>query len=503
MPFCSNCGQKLENNAKFCSSCGNPYSSVSAENQGHRKTVFDGKIHKCPQCGEVLSSFVTICPSCGYELRGASATSAVKEFASKLDNVTTEYQKANIIRSFPIPNTKEDIFEFMILASSNIDEHPNKQVFDAWIAKFEQCYAKAKLSFKQDSDFVKIQSIYDRTIKEIRRIKRKGPLKKFLVIAIPIVVFIVANIAFWSWVATPDPKAEAEEIARLEAIVVEVENALKNEEYDLAMMHAKSIDYSAYKSNDELERQWDIKRDYLIKKVIVAAAEDGIVMEYPTDTADEKDRQSGNNGNTSQDYQQNIDDFNEQMEDVKEQWDNIGNDNSTESGNINALSSGFEEGTYEFKNVKDFTFVIPNYWEEEGSKNEYLQHYAEKGEKVVMLSIAYPEESDDNYDVSFDGLYTDNDNMIEAVNAMFTDGDVINHEIFESDYGIKGILYRFTYKQKVDLLTKVDGSGYCFCFPSENDRRWFYVALLHTNNVASNDYKDDYMTLLSSIKKKS
>ena len=49
--------------------------------------------------------------------------------------------------------------------------------------------------------------------KEIRRIKRKGPLKKFLTIAIPIVVFIVANIVFWSWIASSYPN-EQEEVAR-------------------------------------------------------------------------------------------------------------------------------------------------------------------------------------------------------------------------------------------------------------------------------------------------
>lgn len=162
----------------------------------------------------------------------------------------------------------------------------------------------------------------------------------------------------------------------------------------------------------------------------------------------------------------------------------------------------FADGAAETLNVKNFSLEVPIYYEEEGSKNEYLQYYAEKGDKVVMLSIAYPEESDDNYDVSFKGLEADNDNMVKAVAGMFTDGDVINHEVFESDYGVKGILYRFTYKQKIDWNTKVDGSGYCFCFPSESDRRWFYVVLLHTNNVSSNDYKDDYMSMLAGIKEK-
>lgn len=144
---------------------------------------------------------------------------------------------------------------------------------------------------------------------------------------------------------------------------------------------------------------------------------------------------------------------------------------------------------------------MPNYWEEGGSKNEYLQYCAEKGEQVVMLSVAYLEESDDEYDVSFEGLYADNDNMIETVGAMFPDGNVFNYEMFESDYGLKGVLYHFTYSQNMGWFENVDGQGYLFCFPSDIDRRWFYITLLYTNNVAtSSDYVDDYMTLLSTVK---
>ena len=163
---------------------------------------------------------------------------------------------------------------------------------------------------------------------------------------------------------------------------------------------------------------------------------------------------------------------------------------------------GFAEGTYESLKVKNFVFDIPDYWEEEGSKNEYLQYYAEKGEKLVMLSIAYPVETDDDYDVSFDGLYQDNENMIDMIASMFTDGDVIDNEVFESSYGVKGILYRFSCNQKINWLTSVDANGYCFCFPSEKDRRWFYVYYVQTNKVSDNDYKDDYMKLISSIREK-
>lgn len=291
MPFCIYCGHQLADDAKFCSECGTSTNIYNTK----RKSVYDGEIHKCPNCGETLQSFLAFCPSCGYELRGSSTTNAIKEFTAKLNNTTTEYQKANIIRNFPIPNTKEDIFEFMILASSNIDERPNKEVFDAWIAKFEQCYQKAKLSFKQESDFVKIQAIYEKTRKIIKKLRRKGPIRKLLTVVLPIVVLSVLCIislkACGNWLANPEPYGTDEEVARLEAIVSEVERALENKEYDLAMMQAKSIDFFPnHEAISDHERQWDIKRDYLIKKVIAAAAEDGIIMEYPTDTADEKDQ---------------------------------------------------------------------------------------------------------------------------------------------------------------------------------------------------------------------
>ena len=42
-----------------------------------------------------------------------------------------------MIRNFPIPNAKEDIIEFMILASSNILGEDERDIYVAWIVKFE------------------------------------------------------------------------------------------------------------------------------------------------------------------------------------------------------------------------------------------------------------------------------------------------------------------------------------------------------------------------------
>lgn len=164
MAFCTNCGQQVADGAKFCANCGTPTMQNNANTE--RKTVFDGEIHKCPHCGEVLKAFETICPTCKFEIRGAKGSNAVKDLAEKLENASSEKQRIIIIKNFPIPNTKEDIFEFMLLASSNFDAsyyatHLHEEdISDAWLTKIEQCYQKAKLAFGSHSDFERIESVY-------------------------------------------------------------------------------------------------------------------------------------------------------------------------------------------------------------------------------------------------------------------------------------------------------------------------------------------------------
>ena len=167
MTFCINCGQELVEGAKFCANCGK---EVNGENpMPQRKTVYEGQIHKCPNCGEILGAFVSTCPSCGYELRGTQSANMLKDFSMRIQQASSDEQRVTLIRNFPIANTKEDIFEFMILASGNLTGEFNELVFNAWLAKFEQCYQKAKLAFGGDTDFAKIQNLYDKTSRQVSK----------------------------------------------------------------------------------------------------------------------------------------------------------------------------------------------------------------------------------------------------------------------------------------------------------------------------------------------
>lgn len=207
MAFCINCGQELAEGAKFCAGCGK---AVEDNNSSvERKAVYDGVIHKCPNCGGVLSTFDIICSSCGHELRYSENQVAVKELAERLIHATSEEQRIIIIKNFPIPNTKEDIFEFMLLASSNFDTSyysthlQEEDISDAWLTKIEQCYSKAKLSFGTLSDFEKIEKIYfkikaecEEKIKRIEREQERAEKKKTFKkskLRITIIIFAIVS----------------------------------------------------------------------------------------------------------------------------------------------------------------------------------------------------------------------------------------------------------------------------------------------------------------------
>lgn len=166
MGFCINCGHALAKGARFCSSCGVAIEEPHTESE-QRKSVYDGELHKCPNCAEMLNSFMSSCPSCGYELRGSMSKSRVDELANKLELAENAEQKISIIRNFYIPNTKEDIYEFVILATSNMNSYNYDYV--AWDTKLEQAYQKATLSFGNTQEFQYIHQLYSKAQKHKRQ----------------------------------------------------------------------------------------------------------------------------------------------------------------------------------------------------------------------------------------------------------------------------------------------------------------------------------------------
>lgn len=157
----SNNGGFAEETDAFYSSCGGPFANGCGKTNQSEK--YDGVVHKCPSCGQTVDAFEAQCPSCGFEFRGVEPSSRVNDLAMKLEKVSDIERRNELIRNFYIPNTKEDIFEFFILATSNIEA--GGESTDAWYAKLGQAYKKAFLVFGEGPELERLKVLYSKSDK--------------------------------------------------------------------------------------------------------------------------------------------------------------------------------------------------------------------------------------------------------------------------------------------------------------------------------------------------
>jgi len=135
-----------------------------------------GNIIKCPQCKADIPSFSSKCEFCGHEFRNLTVSNSVKQFFDKLEaiennstsgNVLESFmnrlgdnkhkRKIELILSFPVPNSKEDILEFLALSvprakplSAWTSNTLDRELTKAFAQKCEQIIMKAGFSFKND-----------------------------------------------------------------------------------------------------------------------------------------------------------------------------------------------------------------------------------------------------------------------------------------------------------------------------------------------------------------
>lgn len=118
---------------------------VTSKAQKYEKDKKEAIGNICPKCGKQIPPMSLKCPYCGCEIVSKDANSSVKDLLSKIDRINKEWfdvtrsksgdplgdmfvgapidEKEKQIREtislYPVPNTKEDIIEFLSLAASN------------------------------------------------------------------------------------------------------------------------------------------------------------------------------------------------------------------------------------------------------------------------------------------------------------------------------------------------------------------------------------------------
>lgn len=89
-------------------------------------------LRTCPNCGASIPVMAISCPKCGYELSDQKAVSSVQTLADKIQKISIGLREVkaydengkdiiyqdiiNTISMFPVPNTKQDIIEFLTLS---------------------------------------------------------------------------------------------------------------------------------------------------------------------------------------------------------------------------------------------------------------------------------------------------------------------------------------------------------------------------------------------------
>lgn len=206
-----------------------------------------GDVRKCPACGAIVPSMAAKCPECGYEFTNVEANSSTRLLMQKIDEIQAQYAEltanvdnkdestirtrgyqvkrqlndrtAQLIQNFPIPNTREDLIEFLTLCIGNskadsIMLDGNDPVTPAWRKKLQQVIAKVKVALPNDQQAQELIEEYEG--------KRENSKKKGKKNAIGIVVLIV--VACLIALLVPKEMSPKEQVKALSEQVVEMVN---------------------------------------------------------------------------------------------------------------------------------------------------------------------------------------------------------------------------------------------------------------------------------------
>lgn len=152
------------------------------------KLTKHGKTRKCPACGALVPAVAAVCQECGYEFSDIEVGKAIKEFSERINRLAqssfTRNSIPEYIKSFPIPTTKVDLYEFMTLILPKIGD---VNYGDAYRAKYDECLLKVRTLFPEDPLFVKL-------LKEGLEKEQEVKLKKRKQIFLPIAGLLVIGI---------------------------------------------------------------------------------------------------------------------------------------------------------------------------------------------------------------------------------------------------------------------------------------------------------------------
>lgn len=168
------------------------------------------KMRKCPRCGAYVPDTKMQCPECGYLFSSTDANKNVSFLFDEIKKAKSFSAQKRIIESFPIPNAKVDLLEFLLLSLPRINGRKDK-LSSAYFKKYAECIGRSKQYFPDDHDFDEYILVYERKLQILKTKKRKQTIL-WLSILVLLISIPIALILF------PQLK-KRQEVSRFEKIV--------------------------------------------------------------------------------------------------------------------------------------------------------------------------------------------------------------------------------------------------------------------------------------------
>lgn len=143
-----------------------------------------GVMNKCPKCGAVVEAGTVKCTECDYIFRGIEGNSSRQKLGMIIDEIDKrefktgglfgllggdifeeerrDEARARAITNFPVPNTKDDLLEFIMFLQPMTEigflnqGDVGPRTTRAYKTKYKECINKAKLFFADDVHFKEI-----------------------------------------------------------------------------------------------------------------------------------------------------------------------------------------------------------------------------------------------------------------------------------------------------------------------------------------------------------
>lgn len=127
-----------------------------------------GTVRKCPACGAIVPAFQGVCPECGHEFMDVDANASSKKLAEQLLKENNTNKQKRIIETFPLPNTKADLLEFLTALKPRISD--SKDVLSqSYFKKYQECIEKAKVAFPNDKLIAPFIAEHDKIVSKLKR----------------------------------------------------------------------------------------------------------------------------------------------------------------------------------------------------------------------------------------------------------------------------------------------------------------------------------------------